>query len=302
MLSQARQVAVVLGRASRGCMKPCNVIPPMCVAHRNFNRKKTVKMPPTKPINFSHSGDLTTALDSIDLTQPVPLVERVKELEDAPEEVKRLFSLEFADSSMVLEKRIQEIRSQIQEHPADVASLEVKIAEMTVKIRNGMRHTLEFRKDKLNKSRLFGGITSRMRMLGELKLLDYDKFLWLCERLQLQYIPEDPYKHIRLGKRAMRKKIARDAALKMCKDKLADLRQQLEKEKVVFLEAKEKEMRQLEEEMRQLGVEDFTDMDTVLKQLLGPEYQPPVKQTVSRRNLILQKKFQLYTKLKQTPT
>ena len=141
-------------------------------------------------------------------------------------------------------------------------------------------------------------------MLKELRDIDYEKFLWICEKLDIVYTPPNPYKDFPLGRRAMRKKIARDKMIQMQKEKLAELEKRLEEEKVVFLKDKEIEMKALEAEMKQLGVTDFTDTETVLKQLLQDEYEPPAKGRPSRRRLILQKKFELYGKLKkeQTPS
>ena len=158
--------------------------------------------------------------------------------------------------------------------------------------------------DKINKANLYRAISFRNKLLKQLRDVDYEKFLWICEKLDIVYTPPNPYKNCPLGRRAMRKKIARDEMFKVRRQKLEELEKKLEAEKVVFLKEKEEEMKVLEAEMKQLGVTDFSDTTTVLKQLLGKEYKPPVRNTKTRRELILEKKFELYKKLNkdQTPS
>ena len=72
-------------------------------------------------------------LSSIDLTQPPVSLQGSHALAVAPDEVKRVTSLDFARRRDLLDKLSQEVVSAVQRHPRDFNSIEVKIALKTVK-------------------------------------------------------------------------------------------------------------------------------------------------------------------------
>ena len=73
---------------------------------------------------------------SVDLALPKIDLEGCDLLRDAPEEVKKSCSLEFANNYNLTAHVKQELVKKVQDHKLDVDSLSVVIASMTVGIRN----------------------------------------------------------------------------------------------------------------------------------------------------------------------
>ena len=94
-------------------------------------------------VNLQISGDVggLEHFGHVDLSKPPVKLENSKALEIAPEEVKRVLSLEFARRRDVMEKLSREVLESVQKHPRDFDSLEVKITLATIKIRN-IQHEL----------------------------------------------------------------------------------------------------------------------------------------------------------------
>ena len=98
-------------------------------------------------VNPVVSGDIDGlehfGLSSIDLSQPRLGLEKSKSLEAAPEDVKRVLSLEFARRRDLMDKLTQEVLKSVQRHPHDFSSPEVRIAMKTVKIRNLQKYLID---------------------------------------------------------------------------------------------------------------------------------------------------------------
>merc|ERR1719384_3125016 len=107
----------------------------------------------------------------------------------------------------------------VQRHPQDFTSLEVRITMQTIKIRNLQQHLIDLYpyKNQPAKHILTHQITSRRRNIRNLRELDYKKYEWLLERLNLLYKPQphDTPKGV-LGEK---ENIARKASI----EKLTDL-------------------------------------------------------------------------------
>lgn len=73
---------------------------------------------------------------SVDMSLPRIELEGCDVLKDAPEEVKKILSLEFANHYNLTAHVKKELTKKVQDHKMDVDSLSVAIASMTVGIRN----------------------------------------------------------------------------------------------------------------------------------------------------------------------
>ena len=93
------------------------------------------------------SGDIDGlehfGISSIDLSQPRPGLEKSKSLAAAPEDVKRVMSLEFARKRDLMDKLTQNVLKSVQRHPHDFSSPEVRIAMKTIKIRNLQKYLID---------------------------------------------------------------------------------------------------------------------------------------------------------------
>lgn len=251
-------------------------------------------MPPTKPLNFAQGGDAEwTPLVDFEKGEPKPGFEDVPELETADERVKKIFSMDFADGRIKMLKEMETVMAAIQDHPADVSSLESQITKQTVHIRKQISHCLMFRKDKVSKVRLMEGIQARRKWLKELRQLDKEKFDWICKELNLTYISQAEI-DIKIPKAEARRLAARQACWSIIDQKMAQLKEKLEEEKVVFKQLKEQELDKIEKELKELGIEMQPTIEQTIEAMnLGRQVFVREK-IMKRRRAILQKKFQLY--------
>jgi len=269
--------------------------PERCWSYTSVRYKREkIRLPYKKEIVFD-GVDIETALPSLDESELRPGYEDVTELESATEELRRMFTLEFGDGRDKLKKRVDFLLAKIQEHPAEVQTLEVQIAVETLKIRNLMVHVLEYRRDKKNRNRMYNSMNSRKAKLLRLREMDYERYQWLCNELGLTYTPiSSEWENFKYSKRAARKQAARKAFFSERNEKLLQLQKRLEEERVKFEIFKQKELDDLEAEMKSLGVQDMSSMETAYAELGLSDmlYRPPEKQ--NRRRLLLQRKFELY--------
>lgn len=73
--------------------------------------------------------------DDMDLNQIKPQYQHVKELENASADVRKIFTLEYADTNELLEAKLQQYGKTLKRHEFDYDSLEMQIARLTVWIR-----------------------------------------------------------------------------------------------------------------------------------------------------------------------
>jgi len=270
-------------------------------SHRTYIKKRNrlVRIPPTKPLHFDYSGDLQKELEPLDLSAPIPFHESVKDLAQNNEAVQKIFSLEFADGRTKLRKQLQIISNETKEHDADTKSLELEIARSTVVIRNLIAHCLQFRHDKKSKMALIEMIHKRHKNLRRLRRWDYEKFVWLTEKMQLQYQPKQRMHDRKIPtKKAIRKAAARNAFLDVKKKKLNDFREKLAGQREAFEKHKAQELKEIEEQLKGLGIDKMESTEQVVKDLgLGAPYIIEKEKPKTRRQKILEMKFELYKNL-----
>lgn len=136
-------------------------------------------------------------------------------------------------------------------------------------------------------------------MLKDLKCKDIDKFNWLVGELKIHYVEETKFDHWKLSKKGIRKKIARDAAIALKKEKMEEFRKKLEQERVVFEKYRDAEMEKIEAELRELGIEEAPTLKKTLEAMNLGDLLPKPEPRLSRRRLLLHKKFELYGERKK---
>lgn len=129
-------------------------------------------------------------------TQPSPFrleFEDLEELKDAPELLKKALSVEYGRNSDRMAKIHDRVRRQVQRHPLDTDSLEVLIARKTMIIRlmqeTDARAVEEGREMRGLRHVLMCTVNSRRAMLRRLREMDFKRFEWLLEKLDLVYKP-----------------------------------------------------------------------------------------------------------------
>uniref|UniRef100_A0A1A8SKP5 Small ribosomal subunit protein uS15m n=1 Tax=Nothobranchius rachovii TaxID=451742 RepID=A0A1A8SKP5_9TELE len=161
---------------------------------RNYARVATKKK--TGPV--SQLDDLPPSLLKKDYAA-VPLAQSTDDL------VKRLLSLELASHKEKLQLKKEQLIAKVQQDETDRDSVEVRVADLTARIRNYQEHLEKHRKDKANKRRMLMNIDRRKKLLKRLRLTNYNSFEKVCEQLGITYtFPPEYYR--RATKRWLAKK------------------------------------------------------------------------------------------------
>jgi len=111
--------------------------------------------------------------------------------------VQRLLNLELASHSEKLQLKREQLIAKVQMDESDRNSLPVKVAILTVRIRNYQEHLQKHNKDMANKRRMLMAIDRRKKLLKNLRLVNYDAFENVCQQLGLTYtFPPEYYRRI----------------------------------------------------------------------------------------------------------
>ncbi|CAH1798525.1 unnamed protein product [Owenia fusiformis] len=227
-------------------------------------------------LDLAFAGDMAEQ-PSVDLSLPRVDYQQSEQVKVAEEAVQKIFSLEFADGKEVLKHRMEEMRLKMQKNPTDIFSAEIRIALMTVQIRNLIPHVTQFRKDKCAKSKLYLKIARRKKWLKLLRMLDYSRFVWLCNELKIKWIPYPVYK-VDPSRSATRRREAVLAAHQIKFAKLDALKKELSKEKDDFMIYKETSLTEIERQLADLKIEQEKigfDFDVAMKEQ-PPHFKPKV--------------------------
>ncbi|ESO85767.1 hypothetical protein LOTGIDRAFT_235732 [Lottia gigantea] len=245
--------------------------------NKESKKDKTNQMVLRKPRNFDYSGDLTST-EIFPSSDIVNKYKKISELDSLPDPIKKLCTLQYASRIEYKEHIINEMKDKIQRLFGDRAFREQSIAKLTLDIRSLIGHCLRNPQDKLNKSILVEKIQQRRKYLKFMRREDYERFEWLLEELQIQYIPVPRY-HIPEGKRNKRKSAAKAEAYAVRQKKIDDLKAKLEEEKHEFLNYKDKVMSEMKRDIETYKL----DKDFFQKQLYREDERRMSKQTIRNR-------------------
>ncbi|KAK7060660.1 putative universal ribosomal protein uS15 [Halocaridina rubra] len=207
-------------------------------------------IPSWKP---SKSGDME-ALPKANLSRPIPRVSAAKEaFEGADEITKKLLSLEFSPHKETVKTLKSDALKKIQQHKYETGSMECTIAMLTVKIRNLQQVVARCKKDVHAKVMLQETIARRKKLLKFLRAMDYKRFEWLLEQLNILYRPYPVHYHWITRKDSLRKLIQmHKETLKI--DRLEAYKAILETQKEPFLKEKEETLEWIAKTEKELSV------------------------------------------------
>ena len=102
-----------------------------------------------------------------------------------------------------------------------------------------------------------------------MKKLDYERFIWICQQLDLKYHRVSRYSYFTLSKRGKRKKAAGKKYFALKIEKLVALKEKLKKEKVEFDKYKIETLNQIEKDLKELNltIDDVYNPNNVSKQV-----------------------------------
>ncbi|XP_060077799.1 uncharacterized protein LOC132557332 [Ylistrum balloti] len=210
---------------------------------------------------FDYSGELAP-LRRLDPKDTLFVFNSVEELKDAPEVVQKLCSVEFADRLQKRFHRIFAMKDTIRKVCGVEHRREMIVANMTLQIRATIHHLQNFPRDMQAKRFVVEKIAKRKRELRRLRAEDYERFLWLMNKLEIKYVPPSMYtrKETKYGRR---KRLAREEAFQMKAQKLDELKARLDAEKVLFSKEKDVIMKEIEMDLTKFNI----DREDVLKKV-----------------------------------
>lgn len=219
--------------------------------------KRPVKVPSIRP---EKSGDLS-GLPEVDLNVPPPLFSQSSEYQSASDTVKRVLSIKFRGKEEIRQAKIDSLTEKVKRHKLDTNSVEYKIAKWTAIIRNMQVHNSKFPSDKLARADLKEIIEFRKKRMKLLRSLDYRRFEWLLETLDLLFKPA-PSSHERVERKKSMRWLAAQYIEDVKEKKLNEYRGVLDSKKRSFLESKIATMKAIVEDEKSFGVApSFTEED-----------------------------------------
>lgn len=207
------------------------------------------------------SGDLES-IPPVDNNRPVPAVAESAHLTQVDDVTRRVLSLEFSKRNQWVKVYADDLVRKVQMHRYDFKSYEAKIAKVTAHIRNMQRDPLQVKRNSKMKVTLKESVEHRNKLLRKLRKVDYRRFEWLLEKLNIVFRPY-PEKH---GQRSRKKSIARlveQHCEKVRQKRLLEYRHQLEAQQPAFLEERRQKLEWLEKEEEELNLPSSIDADTM---------------------------------------
>jgi len=204
-------------------------------------------------------------LSKMDLSKPPVELLNSKALENAPEEVKKILSLDYRRNRDVIFKLKHELVKSVQQHPRDTESLEVSIAALTVRIRNRQQVLVDLYpyKNQPLKHVLTHLVSSRKMLLSHLRATDYRKFEWLLEKLNILYKPPPSYPWETVARKASIERLTDIWCQELKENRLKGYRRKLEEEQPKFLKIKAEQLRYIMGEEKDLGIKPTVTEDEV---------------------------------------
>ncbi|KAH7644684.1 hypothetical protein HUG17_0222 [Dermatophagoides farinae] len=138
---------------------------------------------------YLRTGDAVRDIGFWDPQDLIPGAQYSNVLKDAPEIVRRQFSLGFAERATVVAHQRDKILDLVRRHPLDKMSPEVKVAEYTVNIRNNLRHFIKI--DKYDAKRKIQQETlknRRAKLLNEIYYQDRERYNRLIRLLGITHV------------------------------------------------------------------------------------------------------------------
>jgi len=218
--------------------------------------KKPVMVETCNPVISGDVGGLEH-FGAVNLSEPPVHLEESKELAQASEDVKKILSLEYRRNRDVITKLKKMVQKEVEQHPLDTTSLEVRITGVTISIRNLQRDLIERYpyKNQPVKHRLTHLISHRRVMLKKLRETDYRKFEWLLEKLNLVYQPFDYNRNEPVARKASIERLTDTWCSELRQHKINKYKDQLENDQPLFLRRKAEKLKFIMEEEADLGIE-----------------------------------------------
>lgn len=177
-----------------------------------------------------------------------------QELKDAPEIVRKLFSLEFMPMKETEILNKENTRDLVKRYEHDKVSMEAKIAVMTSEVLYLQKYLDKNPRDKKTFVFLKHLIDRRKKFLSKLRKWDYRRFEWILEQLNLTYKP-NPVEYYRVTRKDSMRKLTKKHCDELIQEKINAYKAELAEKKKIFLNSKVERLEFIRAEEIACGVE-----------------------------------------------
>ncbi|XP_011314420.1 28S ribosomal protein S15, mitochondrial [Fopius arisanus] len=209
------------------------------------------KIPSTHP---SKSGDYLESTVKTSADEVACRYNQSQELKDAPEIVKKLFTLEYMSNQETKKMNHEKLRNLVKRHDMDYRSMEVTLAIMTSEIRHLQKMQEIHPRNKKTKVFLKELIEKRKKYLGDLRRWDYKRFEWVLEKLNIVYKPF-PELWVNPTRKDSLRKLTSAHCDEIRQKKLEAYRAELEAQQIIFFKEKAEKLAFIRAEEIACGIE-----------------------------------------------
>lgn len=199
----------------------------------------------------SKSGD-RSPLPHVDSNRPQYRLQNIATIEEISPIVKQLASLEFAPKNKHVQVIKHDFLKEIQRHQLDHASMESTISCLTVNIRSLQNHFAQHKTDKIAKVQLKEKIEQRNAFLKHLRRMDYKRYEWLLEKLDLVHYTQ-PNPILPITRKDSLRKLTTIYCNNIKRDRIDNYKKELEEQKLQFVEEKKQVESWIEKEEKELA-------------------------------------------------
>jgi len=211
--------------------------------------------PVPKPLYDFQTGDRNLGYDEVSPHTPQSPFRDV-DMSVLNPMVRRILSAETSDCWDFVKYHEETIMEKVRRYPGDTKSIEVQIAQLTF-VWKSLYGT--FKNNRHSRKKLQPVLVymenDRYELLMKLRLSDYDRFVWLCDVLQIDFKPK-PEVRIELTDKEKILVQAQQEADAMKQDKLLEYKKFLEKERENFEKLKKETVEKLNRDLAQFGFQE----------------------------------------------
>lgn len=221
-----------------------------------------------RSIRPEKSGDGGVKLD----IKPTDLASKYsmsKELEDANDNVKNMFTLQFLPQKITFQLRTEKILDMVKRHQADWGSPEAKIARMTNEILYLQEYVETHKYNRQIKHYLKELIEKRNKHIDFLRKWDYKKYEWILEKLNIIF-KKTPIGNERVTRKKALRTLTQDYCDKFQQEKLDVYRTFLQKQQLSFYQEKAEKFAYIRNVQLEYGVQPTVteeEIDKILKKV-----------------------------------
>lgn len=214
------------------------------------------------------SGDLGLNIP-IKSTDTQLYYENSKELKNADDLVKKIFTLEFQRGKETRNLSREKTIALVKRHVCDRGSPEVKIAALTAEIQYLQKHMEIHPRNVSVKVFLKELIDKRKKYLKLLRKWDYKRFEWVLERLNLTYTAE-PEITGKVSRKDALRKLTKNYCDTLIQEKLDAFKKELKEQQKIFYAEKVKKLEYISKVEKEYGLERSVtqeDIEATLKKV-----------------------------------